>query len=45
MTDRPEKPERDALSLFPECEETVPLKYLPCVDEILKIKTELYFLY
>ena len=36
-SDKPEKLERAAITLLTVCEETVPLKYVPCVNCIFKI--------
>ena len=42
---KPERLKRAAIALLLVCEETVLLKSEPCVNGILKLKTNLFFLY
>ena len=41
--DEPERLARADITLLPVCEETVHLKYVPCVNGILKITTNFFF--
>ena len=43
-SDKAERLARAAITILFVCEETVPLKYVPCVNDILKVKTIFFFI-